>query len=220
MKLLNKEIISCKKCSRLVNFREKIATEKRKQFKDQKYWGKAVPGFGNKNAEILILGLAPAAHGANRTGRVFTGDKSSEFLFKSLYLAKLANQERSENKNDALKVENIFITLAVKCVPPNDKPTSQEILECSKYLKEEITQLKKLKTILALGKIAFEACTNFFNLKKKDFFFKHGKKYKINDRVTLIACYHPSPRNVNTKRISLNEMTNLLKTLRYKTTSQ
>ncbi len=220
MKLLNKEIISCKKCSRLVNFREKIATEKRKQFKDQKYWGKAVPGFGNKNAEILILGLAPAAHGANRTGRVFTGDKSSEFLFKSLYLAKLANQERSENKNDALKVENIFITLAVKCVPPNDKPTSQEILECSKYLKEEITQLKKLKTILALGKIAFEACTNFFNLKKKDFLFKHGKKYKINDRVTLIACYHPSPRNVNTKRISLNEMTNLLKTLRYKTTSQ
>ena len=220
MKLLNKEIISCKKCPRLVNFREKIATEKRKQFKDQKYWGKAVPGFGNKNAEILILGLAPAAHGANRTGRVFTGDKSSEFLFKSLYLAKLANQESSENKNDALKIENIFITLAVKCVPPNDKPTSQEILECSKYLKEEITQLKKLKTILALGKIAFEACTNFFNLKKKDFFFKHGKKYKINDRVSLIACYHPSPRNVNTKRISLNEMTNLLKTLRYKTTSQ
>ncbi len=220
MKVLNKEIISCKKCSRLVNFREKIATEKRKQFKDQKYWGKAVPGFGNKNAEILILGLAPAAHGANRTGRVFTGDKSSEFLFKSLYLAKLANQESSENKNDALKIENIFITLAVKCVPPNDKPTSQEILECSKYLKEEITQLKKLKTILALGKIAFEACTNFFNLKKKDFFFKHGKKYKINDRVSLIACYHPSPRNVNTKRISLNEMTNLLKTLRYKTTSQ
>ena len=178
MKLLNKEIISCKKCSRLVNFREKIATEKRKQFKDQKYWGKAVPGFGNKNAEILILGLAPAAHGANRTGRVFTGDKSSEFLFKSLYLAKLANQERSENKNDALKVENIFITLAVKCVPPNDKPTSQEILECSKYLKEEITQLKKLKTILALGKIAFEACTNFFNLKKKIFFLSTVKNIK------------------------------------------
>ena len=143
-KYLKKEIINCKKCPRLVDFREKIAFEKRKQFKNEKYWGKAVPGFGSKNAEILILGLAPAAHGANRTGRVFTGDKSSEFLFKCLYEAKLANQDISEKKNDNLKLINVFITLALKCVPPKDKPTADELIRCSNYLKKEINEAMKL----------------------------------------------------------------------------
>ena len=218
-KYLKQEIINCKKCPRLVNFREKIAFEKRKQFKNEKYWGKAVPGFGSKKAEILILGLAPAAHGANRTGRVFTGDKSSEFLFKCLYEAKLANQDISEKKNDNLKLINVFITLALKCVPPQDKPNADELIRCSNYLKKEIIMLKKLKTILALGRVAFDSCTKYFNLKKKNYIFKHGKFYTVNKNIKLIACYHPSPRNVNTRRINLENMTKLLKKINYKTTS-
>jgi uracil-DNA glycosylase family 4 len=213
-KSLNKTIIKCKKCPRLVKFIKKISTEKRKQNIEETYWGKPVTGFGDYNAKILILGLAPAAHGGTRTGRAFTGDKSGEFLFKCLHKAKIANQSLSENLNDGLKLNSTYITNILKCVPPGDKPLKEELNNCSNYFNSEISNLKKLKVIITLGKVAFENCLKFYkkkyNLNKK-IHFKHGKSYILPDNIILIPSYHPSPRNVNTKLISLKMMTNLLK---------
>ena len=212
---LNKKIISCKKCQRLVTFRKKIAKEKRKQYINEKYWGKPITGFGDTSGEILLIGLAPAAHGGNRTGRVFTGDRSADFLYKCLYKAKMSNQRTSENKNDGLKLYNAYVTTALKCVPPGDKPTPLELRTCFKYFKQEIDLLRNVKIIVALGKIAFDACIQFYKetyfLKNKDYLFAHGANYQLPDKKILLGCYHPSPRNVNTKRINLNKMVRLFK---------
>ena len=213
-KNLNKTIIKCRKCPRLVRFIKKITTEKRKQNINEVYWGKPVTGFGDTSAKLLILGLAPAAHGGTRTGRAFTGDKSGEFLFKCLHKAKISNQSNSENLNDGLKLNNTYITNILKCVPPEDKPLNKELNNCSKYFDLEISNLKRLKIIITLGKVAFDNCLKFYkkkyNLNKK-FYFKHGKSYILPNNVTLIPCYHPSPRNVNTKLISQKMMVNLFR---------
>ena len=213
-KNLNKTIIKCKKCPRLVKFIKKISSEKRKQNINELYWGKPVTGFGGHNAKLLILGLAPAAHGGTRTGRAFTGDKSGEFLFKCLYKAKIANQPLSENLNDGLNLNSTYITNILKCVPPGDKPLKDELNNCSNYFDAEILNLKRLKIIITLGKVAFENCIKFYkknyNLDKK-IYFRHGKSYILPNNIMLIASYHPSPRNVNTKLISTKMMTNLFK---------
>ena len=209
---LNKKIVKCNKCPRLITFRKKILKNKRKQFENEKYWGKPITGFGDVGAEILFVGLAPAAHGGTRTGRVFTGDKSSEFLYKCLYNAKISNKSKSEYKNDGLSLNNAFITAALKCVPPQDKPEKNELNNCFKFFKQEIILLSNLKIIVALGKIAFDTCINFyktnFNL-NSNFQFKHGKIYTLPNNLLLVGCYHPSPRNVNTGRINEKKMTNL-----------
>jgi uracil-DNA glycosylase family 4 len=213
-KCLNKTIIKCKKCPRLVKFIKKISTEKRKKNIKETYWGKPVAGFGDYNAKILILGLAPAAHGGTRTGRAFTGDKSGEFLFKCLHRAKIANQPLSENLNDGLKLNSTYITNILKCVPPGDKPLKEELMNCSNYFNSEISNLKKLKVIITLGKVAFENCLKYykkkFNLNKK-IYFKHGASYILPNNIILIPSYHPSPRNVNTKLISIKMITRLIK---------
>ena len=214
-KNLNQEIIDCKKCKRLVNFREKIAHNKTKRFENWNYWGKPVIGYGNKNGKLIILGLAPAAHGGNRTGRVFTGDKSADFLLSCLHKVKLVNQSTSESKNDGLKMYDSYMTPVLKCVPPEDKPTTQELTNCFYFFKKETKLLKKSKIFLALGKIAFDACIKFFkhinyidkNYKLK---FTHGTSYKINKNLIIIGSYHPSPRNVNTGRLNTKKMINLL----------
>ena len=157
---LEKAVVQCKKCDRLVTFRQKVAKEKRKSYMHWDYWGKAVPGYGNPNAKIMILGLAPAAHGGNRTGRVFTGDKSAEFLFNCLYHVGLSNQPNSDHRDDGLEI-NGYITAAVKCVPPGDKPTAEEKKYCKDYLSNEFELLKELKVVLGLGKIGFESCLKF-----------------------------------------------------------
>ena len=211
-KKLNKTIIKCKKCPRLTKFIKKISFEKRKQNIDEKYWGKPVTGFGDKNAKLMIVGLAPAAHGGTRTGRAFTGDKSGDFLFKCLYSAKISNHSFSNNINDGLKLNSTYITNILKCVPPNDRPHTNELNNCSNYFSNEINNLKNLKTIITLGKVAFDNCIKFYKKKfkiNKKFQFKHGKKYKLPDGKMIIACYHPSPRNVNTKVINLKMMKNL-----------
>ena len=216
-KKLNQKIIDCRKCKRLVNFREKIACNKTKRFNEWNYWGKPVTGYGNKNGKLIILGLAPAAHGGNRTGRVFTGDKSADFLINCLYKVKLVNQSTSENKNDGLKMYNSYMTPVLKCVPPEDKPTSKELTTCFSFFKEELKLLKKSKIFLALGKIAFDACKYFYEKNYKfneKLIFGHGKTYKLPNGITLVGCYHPSPRNVNTGRINLNKMTSLFKKIK------
>ena len=215
---LNKKIIACKKCKRLKNFREKIAKNKRKQFMNEKYWGKPITGFGDLNGKILLVGLAPAAHGGNRTGRVFTGDRSADFLYKCLHKAKMSNQPTSEYKNDGLKLYNTYVTTSLKCVPPGDKPTPHELKTCFKYFKQEIDLLKNVKVIVALGKIAFDSCLTFYkknyNFKNKKYIFIHGAKYKLPDQKVLISSYHPSPRNVNTKRINIDKMLNLFNSVK------
>ena len=211
---LNKSIIHCTKCERLVNFREKIAKEKRKQYFDQDYWGKPITGYGDQNAKLLMVGLAPAAHGGNRTGRVFTGDKSADFLFSCLYKTGFASQPDSVNRNDGLKLYNMYLTTALKCVPPEDKPTSKELKTCFNFFNQEINHLKKITTIVALGKIGHDACVNYYKqhyeIKNKDFIFSHGSTNILPDKKILIGSYHPSPRNVNTGRIDQNKMLKLL----------
>ena len=211
---LNKKIIACNKCSRLVKFRKKISSEKRKQYLHETYWGKPITGFGDQNGKILFVGLAPAAHGGTRTGRVFTGDKSSEFLYKCLFNANISNQSKSEYRNDGLKLKNAYITTALKCVPPGDKPKKNELDNCFSFFNSEITYLQNLKVIVALGKIAFDACTYFYKSKYKlneKVNFAHDKIYKLPDNIFLVGCYHPSPRNVNTGRINEKKMTSLFK---------
>ena len=211
---LNKSIIHCTKCERLVNFREKIAKEKRKQYFDQDYWGKPITGYGDQNAKLLMVGLAPAAHGGNRTGRVFTGDRSADFLFSCLYKTGFASQPDSINRNDGLKLYNMYLTTALKCVPPEDKPTSKELKTCFNFFNQEINHLKKITTIVALGKIGHDACVNYYKqhyeIKNKDFIFSHGSTNILPDKKILIGSYHPSPRNVNTGRIDQNKMVKLL----------
>ena len=211
---LSSKIIKCKKCPRLVRFRKKISFEKRKQFINETYWGKPITGFGDINGKILFVGLAPAAHGGTRTGRVFTGDKSSDFLYKCLYKAKISNQSNSDHINDGLKLKNAFITAALKCVPPGDKPEKKELENCFPYFKNEINLLKNIKVIIALGKVAFDACVDFYkkeyNLTKK-IKFGHNNVYTLPNNILLVGCYHPSPRNVNTGRINEKKMTLLFK---------
>ena len=209
----SKKLYQCNKCKRLVDFRDNIASKKRKSYMDQIYWGKPVSGFGDLNGKIVIVGLAPAAHGATRTGRVFTGDKSADFLFNCLFKSGLSNQSNSDHLKDGLKLKNTFITLALRCVPPNDKPTKDELRNCSTFFKEELNMIKNKKVIVALGKIAFDTCIKFYkknNGLKGSFKFGHGVKYRING-LTIFGCYHPSPRNVNTKRINETKMIYLFK---------
>lgn len=211
---LNKEIVNCKKCKRLVEFREKIASEKRKQYESEVYWGKPITGFGEINAQVIIVGLAPAAHGGNRTGRVFTGDKSATFLYRCLNKVGISNLNDSTKVDDGLKLKKTYITTALKCVPPQDKPTANELIQCFNFFKQELEELKRSKKIIALGKIAFDACIKYykkfynFNDKVK---FIHSEKYLMPDNKELYCCYHPSPRNVNTGRINEKMMINFLK---------
>ena len=211
-KKLNKTIVKCKKCPRLINFIKKISSEKRRRNINEKYWGKPVAGFGDTNAKLMIIGLAPAAHGGTRTGRAFTGDKSGNFLFQSLHSVKISNQNFSEKINDGLKLNSTYITNILKCVPPGDKPMNDELSMCSNYFIKELDNLKNLKVIVALGKVAFDNCLKIYKKRfkiKKKFEFKHGKKYLLPDNRNLIACYHPSPRNVNT-RVLTSSMINQL----------
>ena len=212
--ILTSKVTNCSKCPRLVGYRKKISTEKRKQFKDEIYWGKPVAGFGDINGKILLVGLAPAAHGGTRTGRVFTGDKSSEFLYKCLYKVKISNQSNSDHVYDGLKLNNAFITAALKCVPPGDKPLKKELDNCFNYFNQEIKLLKNLKIIVALGKIAFDACVYFYKTNygfSEKIKFGHSNIYQLPNNILLVGCYHPSPRNVNTGRLNEQKMTSLFK---------
>ena len=205
--ILNKEVIACTRCPRLVAYREQVAREKRRAYRDHEYWGKPVPGFGDPEARVLIMGLAPGAHGYNRTGRPFTGDASGKFMFPVLHEAGFASQPNATDRNDGLKLKDLYITAAVRCAPPANKPTPQELAECSHFLDREIAGLEKVKVVVALGKIGFDAYLNYLKrrgllLSRQAYLFKHGVSYRLPDGKVLLASYHPSNQNTQTGKLT------------------
>jgi uracil-DNA glycosylase family 4 len=205
--ILNREVIACTQCPRLVAYREQVAREKRRAYFTWDYWGKPVPGFGDPAARVLLLGLAPGAHGSNRTGRPFTGDASGNFMYPVLHEAGFASQPTATDRNDGLTLHDAYITAAVRCAPPENKPTPQEIARCAPFLDREIAALKNLKVVVALGRIGFEAYLNYLQrhgviASKKPYAFAHGAHYKVPDGRTLLASYHPSNQNTQTGKLT------------------
>ena len=203
LRTISEEVCACRKCPRLVKYREKVAREKRRAYREWTYWGRAVPGFGDARAELFILGLAPAAHGGNRTGRVFTGDRSGDFLYKALYEAGFASQPTSLRRDDGLRLKGAYVAAAVRCAPPANKPLPNEILNCRGYLERELQALRP-RAVLALGKIAWDAYLELLKQEGKiasrnGYKFAHGAEAKFaGDMPRLFGVYHPSQRNTQT----------------------
>lgn len=216
------EIIECKRCPRLVKWREKVATEKVKRFQGDAYWGKPVPSFGDEKAKLLIVGLAPAAHGGNRTGRMFTGDRSGEWLYRALHRAGFANQAASLQLDDGLELIDCYITAVIHCAPPDNKPLPDEINNCRPYLHSEIENLAQVRVVVALGRLAYDTAYSMFEksgremnptgadddanaqrpVKQRKPKFAHGAESLLNANITLIAAYHPSQQNTFTGRLT------------------
>ena len=207
---LQAEIINCARCPRLVEWRERVAREKVRRFAGEQYWGKPVPSLGDARAQLFIIGLAPAAHGGNRTGRIFTGDRSGDWLYRALYRAGFANQPTSVQRGDGLKLQDCYITAAVHCAPPDNKPLPDEISNCRPYLLREIELLKHLRVVVALGRLAFDAAISSFGLPTQDHSarriarpkFAHGAECQLRHGATLIASFHPSQQNTFTGRLT------------------
>lgn len=199
-------LIACRKCPRLVTWREEVARVKRRAYRDQTYWGKPVPGFGDLQARVALVGLAPGAHGSNRTGRMFTGDKSGDFLYASLYRAGFANQPTCVDQSDGLVLTDMFITAACRCAPPDNKVTRDELLNCRPYLLAELGMLPRLQGIVALGGVGFDAVVALYQSLGQEISgirFRHGAFYELGGKLPwLMATYHPSPQNTSTKRLT------------------
>ncbi len=207
LETLNKQVISCHLCPRLVAYREKIGREKRRAYMDCEYWARPVPGFGDPNARVLILGLAPGAHGSNRTGRPFTGDSSGNFMYPVLHRTGFANQPTAKHRGDGLVLTDAYITAAVRCAPPQNKPTPAEIVNCSKFLDAELDCLKNVRVVVALGRIGFDAYLNYLKRKgqltnKSAYKFGHGATYTLPNGRILLASYHPSNQNTQTGKLT------------------
>jgi uracil-DNA glycosylase len=202
-----KDLESCRLCPRLAEYREKVAVEKRRAYKSETYWGKPVPGFGDLNASIMILGLAPGAHGSNRTGRPFTGDASGNFLYAALHHAGFANQPISVSRDDGLILKDVWITASARCVPPDNKPTRDEVATCRRWLEHDFSLLKNLKLVLALGQIAHDAYLEVLKARgqkiiKGNYPFAHGALYEIENALPLLGAYHVSFQNTNTGKLT------------------
>jgi uracil-DNA glycosylase family 4 len=207
LKTLNSEVVTCTRCPRLVVYREQIAREKRRAYRDCEYWGKPVPGFGDPNGAVMILGLAPGAHGSNRTGRPFTGDASGKFMYPVLYETGFANQPTATARDDGLVLTNLYITAAARCAPPDNKPLPQELANCAPYLDCELEGLKKLRVIVALGKIGFDTYLGYLKrhaviASRTPYAFAHGASYAMPNGKTLLASYHPSNQNTQTGKLT------------------
>ena len=207
LRVLTEEIIACRKCPRLVAHREKMAREKRRAYCDWTYWGKGVPGFGDPHAEVFLLGLAPGAHGSNRTGRMFTGDRSGDFLYAALHKAGFANQPNFSSRDDGLKLENAYISAAARCAPPDNKPLPNELANCRSYLERELNIIQP-KVVLALGKIAWDSYLGILQTQgviesRAKYSFAHGAEAKLPDTGPLVVgVYHPSQQNTQTGRVT------------------
>ena len=205
---LNQRIVRCRLCARLVPYRERVGREKKREFRDWDYWAKPLPSFGNTSARLLVIGLAPAAHGGNRTGRFFTGDSSGRWLFRALHKAGFANQPTWQRRDDGLKLIDAYITAVLHCAPPDNKPLPAEIERCSVYFDEELTRLKSARVVVALGKIAFDNYLKGMRrrglvLPKPLPRFAHDALHQLGDGLpALIASYHPSRQNTNTGKLT------------------
>lgn len=204
---LNQEIIGCTRCPRLISYCQKIGREKRRAYLDWEYWAKPVPGFGDPDARVLILGLAPGAHGSNRTGRPFTGDGSGNFMYPVLHKAGFASQPTATHRDDGLRLKDIYITAAVRCAPPQNKPAPKEIANCAGFLDREIATLKRVKIVIVLGRIGFDAYLSHlkrrgFPVSKKAIVFGHAARYEMPDDKTLLCSYHPSQQNTLTGKLT------------------
>jgi uracil-DNA glycosylase family 4 len=203
---IREEIVSCERCRRLRAYCARVAREKKPAHRDETYWGRPVPGFGDPDARVLVLGLAPAAHGANRTGRVFTGDGSGDFLMRAMHSAGFANIDTSRSPDDGLRLRDAYIAAAVRCAPPDNKPTPEEIRACHAHLVAEAAALGRLRVIVALGRIGFDAAWRLLadrgvSLRPKPL-FGHGLVYRPLDAPAVIGSYHPSRQNTNTRRLT------------------
>ena len=198
---LRDEVVACRACPRLVAWREQVAGEKRAAYRDEDYWGRPVPGFGDPAARILVVGLAPGAHGANRTGRMFTGDRSGDFLYGSLHRAGLASQPSSTGPGDGLKLVDVFITSPVKCVPPANKPTARERATCQPFFRREVAALSRVRVVLALGSIGYQAVAGEFDLQPRPA-FAHGLEADLPEGRTVLCSYHVSQQNTFTGRLT------------------
>ena len=204
---LNADVVSCTRCPRLIEHCRKVAREKRRAYLDWDYWGKPVPGFGDLNARVLILGLAPGAHGSNRTGRPFTGDGSGYFMYPVLHKVGFASQPNATHKGDGLKLKDAYITAVARCAPPGNKPSPEELANCSEFLDRELEGLKKVKVILVLGKIAFDGYLNYLKRRgvvqnKTQYIFGHAAEYRLPNSEILLASYHPSMQNTLTGKLT------------------
>ncbi len=205
--ILNREVEACTLCPRLVAYREEIARVKRRAYLSWDYWGRPVPGFGDPHARVLVMGLAPGAHGSNRTGRPFTGDASGNFMYPVLFETGFASQPNAIDRNDGMKLNDLYITAAVRCAPPDNKPLPQELAACSSFLDRELAGLEDVKVVVALGKIGFDAYLNYLKRQgalagKKAYAFKHGASYGMPDGKVLLASYHPSNQNTQTGKLT------------------
>jgi uracil-DNA glycosylase family 4 len=212
--VLNREVVACTRCPRLVAYREEVARVKRRAYLGWEYWGKPVPGFGDPHARILVMGLAPGAHGSNRTGRPFTGDASGKFMYPVLYEVGFASQPNADSRDDGMKLKDLYITAAVRCAPPDNKPLPQELAECSHFLDRELAGLEDVKVVVALGKIGFDAYLNHLQrhgllASKKEYVFKHGASYRMPDGKVLLASYHPSNQNTQTGKLTRKMFTEI-----------
>lgn len=195
------DVENCRRCPRLVEWREQVAVEKRASFRDDDYWGKGVPGFGDPKAGLMVVGLAPAAHGANRTGRMFTGDRSGDWLYRAMYRAGFANQPESINIDDGLELTNAWVTSPVKCAPPANKPTPDERAECRPFFNREFEYLTELKVVVALGGIGYQAVAQHLAVKPRPK-FGHGVEVPLDSGLTILCSYHVSQQNTFTGRLT------------------
>lgn len=209
LRVLNNEVIACRMCPRLTEYRERVAREKRRAFRDWDYWGKPVPAFGDPNGRLFIVGLAPAAHGANRTGRMFTGDRSGDFLYRALYETGFASQPESLSAGDGLILKGAYITASVRCAPPDNKPSREEIATCRGYLERELDLLPHIAVVVALGRLAFNVYLSIQRDRniirsRSAFPFAHNSEHRLGPgNPVLISSYHPSQQNTSTGRLTL-----------------
>jgi len=204
---LNKKIIACRLCPRLVKWREQVSHEKVARFIDHEYWGKPAPGFGDPEAELLLVGLAPAAHGTNRTGRMFTGDRSGDWLYRALHKAGFASQPHSVSRDDGMMLENCYITASLRCAPPLNKPLPAELKHCRPFLLKELELLSRVRVIVGLGKIGCDTALDAFREAglttiSRRMKFGHGVEVQLNDRQILIGSFHPSQQNTFTGKLT------------------